>query len=59
MPKSDDTLSIVANTDEHPGYVTFGVIYQGAFIPLGAQKAGHVEAAVQAAKASDEKSGES
>jgi hypothetical protein len=54
MPNTDDTapetLDVVARTDEHDGYVTFGVMYQGAFVPLSGVKTGHVAAFVNQAK---------
>jgi hypothetical protein len=37
----DTGLEVVASEQENPGYVTFGVMYNGAFYPIGMQKLGH------------------
>ena len=36
-------LEVVASTDERPGFVVFGVNYDGAFHPIALQKLGHHE----------------
>lgn len=37
-----EDLPIIADTTEHEGMVTFGVVYNGAFVPLTAHKTGHI-----------------
>lgn len=37
-----EDLPVIANTTEHEGMVTFGVVYNGAFVPLTAHKTGHL-----------------
>jgi len=37
-----EDLPIIADTTEHEGMVTFGVVYNGAFVPIIAHKTGHI-----------------
>lgn len=48
--KSDPTaaLPIVASETEREGHVTYGVIHQGAFVPIAQHKTGHVVATIDA-----------
>lgn len=45
MGNSYDDLPVVADLDARPGHVTFGVVYDGAFVVLGQQKLGLVDLA--------------
>lgn len=41
-------LPVVASESEREGHVTYGVIHEGAFVPIAQHKAGHVAQTIKA-----------
>lgn len=47
-PTTHTALPVVASTTEREGHATFGVVFDGAFVPIAQHKLGHVAQAVEA-----------
>lgn len=45
-PPTNSDLPVILLEGEREGHHTFGVIYDGAFVPIAQHKSGHVQAAI-------------